>query len=193
MKGWQWHSKKLCLNGHPRIAAVLALCRELGLRSREAALLDCRKALEQAQATGSIDIERGTKGGRGKSTRTSPSRVQRLVPVTETALTALKTAAALQKNRDNLIPEKQRLPDFLSAVRYYSADCLKFFGLNNRHDLRAAYACERYKSITGTAAPVIAGRRMSTKSCDWQAREIIAGELGHNRTDVVAAYIGSSR
>lgn len=182
----------LCLQGHSRISALLGLCRELGLRSREAALLDCKDALEQAKATGSIDIVRGTKGGRGKSTQTSPSRVQRLVPVSATAMHALETAAALQKSNDNLVPTEQRLPDFLSAVRHYSASALKSSGLNNRHDLRAAYACDRYRMITGVDAPVVAGKRLCSKSIDRQAREIITKELGHSRVEVVA-YIGSSR
>ena len=85
----------------------MGLCRELGLRSREAALLDCQKALTQAREQGVIDIERGTKGGRGKSTATSPSRVERLVPVSDTAMKALETAATLQSHKDNLVPEHQ--------------------------------------------------------------------------------------
>ena len=180
-------------DSYERAAALLGLCRELGLRSREAALLDCNNALEQAQSTGTVDIERGTKGGRGKSTQTSPSRVQRLVPVTESAMVALKTAAQLQATHNNLVPDNQRLPDFLASVRHHSANALKSHGLNNRHDLRAAYACERYRVITGVDAPVLAGKRQCSKNIDRQAREIIARELGHNRTDVVASYVGSSR
>ncbi|WP_252180128.1 integrase domain-containing protein [Endozoicomonas sp. 4G] len=185
--------QELCGHGHNRIAALLGLCRELGLRSREAALLDCQKALIQARGQGTIDIERGTKGGRGKSTVTSPSRVERLVPVSDTAMKALETAAALQSDKDNLVPEHQRLSDFLSAVRHYSGAVLKQYGLNNRHDLRAAYACERYQQITDTAAPVIAGKRECLKSLDRKARELISCELGHGRKSVVASYIGSSR
>ena len=185
--------QELCRQGHNRIAALLGLCRELGLRSREAALLDCQKALVQAKNNGVIDIERGTKGGRGKSTVTSPSRVQRLVRVSDTAMKALETAATLQSHKDNQVPEHQRLPDFLSAVRHYSGAVLKKHGLNNRHDLRAAYACERYQQIVDCSAPVIAGQRVCLKSLDRKAREIIARELGHGRKDVVASYIGSSR
>ena len=48
--------------GRERIAAVLGLCRELGLRSREAVLLDCQKALQQSHENRKIDIELGTKG-----------------------------------------------------------------------------------------------------------------------------------
>ena len=170
----------------------MGLCRELGLRSREAALLDCRKAQVQAKDSGYIDVERGTKGGRGKSTITSPSRVERLVPISDSAMKALETAAILQSHKDNLVLEHQRLPDFLSSVRHYSGAVLKRHGLNNRHDLRAAYACERYQQITDTAAPVIAGKRECLKSLDRKARERISGELGHGRMSVVASYIGSS-
>ena len=89
--------QELCNQGHNCIAALLGLCRELGLRSREAALLDCQKALIQARENGVIDIERGTKGGRGKSTVTSPSRVQRLVPVSDTAMKALENSSNTPK------------------------------------------------------------------------------------------------
>ncbi|MCW7553677.1 integrase domain-containing protein [Endozoicomonas gorgoniicola] len=189
--------QELYRQGHGRIAALLGLCRELGLRSREAALLDCQKALIQAKENGVIDIERGTKGGRGKSTVTSPSRVERLVPVSDTATKALEAAVAIQnnqqENKDNLVPINQRLPDFLSAVRHNSGAVLKKHGLNNRHDLRAAYACERYQQITHHLAPVIAGKRECVKSVDRKAREAIALVLGHQRTDVVASYLGSAR
>ena len=84
---------------------------------------------------------------------TSPSRVERLVPVSDTAMTALETAATLQQHSDNLVPCGQRLSDFLSSVRHYSGAVLKSNGLNNRHDLRAAYACDRYRQITGADAP----------------------------------------
>ena len=57
----------LLAQGHTHIALTLGLCREFGLRVREAALLNCWKALGQA-AEGIISIERGTKGGRSKST-----------------------------------------------------------------------------------------------------------------------------
>ena len=187
--------QELCNQGHNRIAALLGLCRELGLRSREAALLDCQKALAQAKDNSCIDVERGTKGGRGKSTVTSPSRVQRLVPVSDTAMNALETAATLQQqqHKDNLVPKNQRLPDFLSSVRHYSGAVLKKHGLKNRHDLRAAYACERYRQITHNDAAVIAGKRKCPKSLDRKAREVVAQELGHHRTDVLASYLGSAR
>ena len=65
--------------------------------------------------------------------------------------------------------------------------------INGFHDMRAAYACERYQAITGFPSPVITGMRQADKAIDTQARAIISQELGHNRIDVIAAYIGSSK
>lgn len=183
---------ELSAQGHTRIAVILGLCREFGLRVREAALLDCWKALGQA-AEGTISIERGTKGGRSKSTPTSPSCVKRLVPVTLQGINALASAAKLQGNKDNLVTEGQRLVVFMALIRKHSRPVLQQESIKNRHELRAAYACERYRQITGKPAPVIAGGRQISKEDDLKAREKIAGELGHNRSDVLAAYIGSSK
>ena len=99
----------------------------------------------------------------------------------------IKPAEALHAKRQNIRAE----PPEMSREKLFEA--LKSHGLNNRHDLRAAYACERYQAITGVVAPVMEGQRLCPKRVDREAREVIVGELGHNRMDVVAAYIGSSR
>ena len=71
---------------------------------------------------------------------------------------------------------------------------LKAAALRGYHDARAAFACERYQALTGDPAPVVTdGQRKADREADGQAREVIAVELGHGRTDVVAAYIGSAR
>jgi hypothetical protein len=51
-------------SGRERVAAVALLCREHGLRRREACLLDLRLARLQAARTGRINVTAGTKGGR---------------------------------------------------------------------------------------------------------------------------------
>ena len=61
------------------------------------------------------------------------------------------------------------------------------------HELRAAYACERYQQLTGAAAPVVAGGRQVSKEEDTAARWVLTQELGHGRIDVVSSYIGSGR
>ena len=61
------------------------------------------------------------------------------------------------------------------------------------HDLRAAYACERYEALTGAPAPVVAGERRVERATDHAARAMISQEIGHGRIEVVAAYVGSAR
>jgi hypothetical protein len=65
--------------------------------------------------------------------------------------------------------------------------------LKGFHDLRAAYACDRYQALTGHPAPVVAGERAAAKGDDMAAREVLSAELGHGRVDVVSAYVGSAR
>jgi hypothetical protein len=84
--------------GHPRVAAVVALARDLGLRVREASLLDARGALRQFEQKGAANITEGTKGGRGR-------QVDRWVPVSEQAAESLRQAAKVQDTGRNLVPE----------------------------------------------------------------------------------------
>lgn len=172
-------------NGHERIAVIGALARELGLRFREASLLDARAAHRQALALGRINVTRGTKGGRGKS-------VDRWVPVSPLALAALTRAATLQERRPSLLPGDMSLREWRDHAygvwgRQRNGESLKGF-----HELRAAYACERYETLTGYPAPVVVGQRQAERDTDRAARAVLAAELGHGRLDVVAAYIGSA-
>lgn len=57
------------------------------------------------------------------------------------------------------------------------------------HDLRAAYACQRYQMETGHKAPVF-GAGILDREVDYDARKIISLELGHERIEVASAYIG---
>ena len=171
-------------NGHERIASVVELARELGLRLREASMLDARAALRQAMKHSAVNITAGTKGGRGH-------RVDRWVPVTEITIGCLVRAAKAQGSDRNLIPPELSWRQWNTRVHHVWAAVRDDFGLMKLHDLRAAYACERYRSITGFVAPVVAGRRVADRGADRTARNTIAQELGHARSDVVAAYIGS--
>jgi hypothetical protein len=169
-----------------RAALVAALARDLGLRFREASLLDARRALREATERGAVNITAGTKGGRGK-------KVERWVPVSERALETLKQAARLQSAGSNLIPPEQTYQQWRDHAYHVWQRVASLHSLRGFHDLRAAYACERYREITGCAAPVVAGHRDASKENDTGARQTIAQELGHGRADVVAAYVGSAR
>ncbi|MNE77222.1 hypothetical protein D3C80_1735210 [compost metagenome] len=65
------------------------------------------------------------------------------------------------------------------------------YNLKGFHELRAAYACERYKQITHQPAPINGGNCYQLdQDLDQKARARISYELGHGRIDVVSAYIG---
>jgi hypothetical protein len=172
--------------GHDRAASAIDLTEALGLRVKEASLLDCREALQQARATGMANITAGTKGGRG-------NHVDRWVPITPRAMSALEKAAEVQGNCRNLITSDKSWAQFNNHVHYVWGITRDSHNLGTIHDNRSAYACHRYEQITGHPAPVVAGHRAAERAIDTVAREIIAHELGHNRIDVVAAYIGSSK
>jgi site-specific recombinase XerC len=173
-------------DGRERVAAVVELARGLGLRLQEASMLDARAALRQAKQQDAVNITAGTKGGRGH-------RVNRWVPVSAATVGALERAAAIQGSGRNIIPAELSWRQWNTRVHHVWAAVRQNYGLGKLHDLRAAYACERYRALTGSSAPAVAGRRHADRNADRAAREIIAQELGHARCDVVATYIGSAR
>ena len=170
--------------GHERVSAVASLARELGLRFREASLLDARSAQRQALETGQVSITRGTKGGRGKE-------VARSIPVTPIAVAALARGTALQGDGSCLIPATMTFREWRDHAYGVWSRARSGSRLTGFHDLRVAYACDRYEALTGTPAPVVAGQRIVDRETDRSARLIIALELGHGRIGVVASYVGS--
>jgi hypothetical protein len=173
-------------NGHERVAATVEVARALGLRLKEASLLNARVALGQVKKHGAVNITAGTKGGRGH-------RVDRWVPVSGAAVGCLVRAAKAQGRGRNLIPANLTWKQWYAHVHHVWASVRDDYGLKKIHDLRAAYACDRYKQLTGSAAPVIAGRLCVSRGTDRAARQTIAQELGHARIEVVATYIGGAR
>lgn len=175
-------------SSHFRIILVAQLCRTFGLRFKEASLLNANRAQKEAKRYNRINITEGTKGGRGKG-------ADRWVPVNEQQLALLQRAAEFQKyqSTQNLIPPKCNYKEWRDGAYNTWRETTKDTPLNGFHDLRAAYACERYHQITGYPAPVVTGQRQVNKELDTYARTILTSEMGHHRTDVVAAYIGSAK
>lgn len=169
----------------PELAAIVAgLARELGLRSKEASLLNATAILKEAKEKLLVTIVDGTKGGRSRK-----------VPVTKPSqFDALIKAAHLQGDNRSLIPSHQTWVEFRATTLYNGRAELKRTGIKNYHDFRAAYAADRYFEETGHLAPCNNnGRRTAERSIDLQAREIIAEKLGHGRTDVLVSYVGSRK
>ncbi len=68
-------------------------------------------------------------------------------------------------------------------------------GLKRLHGLRHRYAQDRYRELTGWDCPHQGGAKRKElssheKKIDHEARMTISRELGHNRIEIVANYIG---
>lgn len=165
-----------------RAAAVTMLARELGMRSREATLVNLPRLMAEAERHGQVNIIDGTKGGRD---------APRWVPVTEAAQRALQFAMAIKpEGSRNLLAPAESWKSFKHGELKQGRPLLKSAGIKGYHDLRSARACERYHELTGAAAPCVTGQPPLDREADESARQTIAHELGHNRTDVTVSYIG---
>jgi hypothetical protein len=68
-------------------------------------------------------------------------------------------------------------------------------GLFKVHGLRHAYAQARYRELAGFDAPAAGGphsRQLtpSQRDADQHARQIVSRELGHEREQITAVYLG---
>ena len=171
---------------HPRAAAIAQLARATGMRLREAILADLPRLKREAEHYDKINIQDGTKGGRGGAT------APRWITVDDHIREALKFAEQVSPaGGRNLIAPSENYLSVLREVVRPARDVLHAHNLKGFHELRAAYACERYERITNHRAPINGGECCGiNRRLDREARRQISYELGHGRIDVVAAYIG---
>lgn len=174
-----------------RLGAMLDLQRSLGLRFEESAKINAAGALAEARETGRVTISAGTKGG-----------LEREVPASPEAVSALERAEAIQGKDRSMIPSEQSYASF-QAESYRE---LREAGGAGFHCERHAFAQDRYEALTGAPAPVVEGwgrderfERLAdalgvstdeVKAIDQDARQQVAQELGHGRTEVTNAYLG---
>lgn len=176
----------LCGHQQPRAAAIAALARATGMRLREAILADLPRLKREAKQFGKINIQDGTKGGR------SGASAPRWITVDDHIRDALRFAEKVSPDDSlNLLAPNERYLDFLQGIVGPARDILHKHNLKGFHELRAAYACERYERITHHPAPINGGHCYQlNRHLDQEARVQISYELGHSRIDVVVAYIG---
>ncbi len=176
----------LCENQQPRAAAIAQLARATGMRLREAILADLPRLKREAKQFGKINIQDGTKGGR------SGASAPRWIREDDHIRDALRFAEQVSPDGSrNLLAPNERYLDFLQGIVCPARDILHKHDLKGFHELRAAYACERYEQITHHPAPINGGRSYQLdRRLDQEARAQISYELGHGRMDVVSAYIG---
>ena len=160
--------------------AIVGLARDFGLRSKEPSLINAKSALNEARNTGKVTIIYGTKGGKARE-----------VPIThDRQIASLSRAVDVQSERRSLVPTTQTWDQFRNGELRASRETLQTHGVTGIHDLRAAYASERYQTLTGERTPLEGGQ--ASKADDLAARKVLAVELGHGRerVDVIASYIG---
>ncbi|PMZ92032.1 MULTISPECIES: integrase domain-containing protein [unclassified Pseudomonas] len=176
----------LCSQHKLRAAAIVLLARATGMRLREAILADLPRLCREANDLGRINIQDGTKGGRAGAS------APRWIAVDDHIRSALGFAwQASPAGSRNLIAPHESYLNVLQKIVRPARDILHTHYLKGFHELRAAYACERYEQITQHRAPINGGHCCQlNRSLDREARRQISYELGHGRIDVVAAYIG---
>ena len=122
-----------------------------------------------------------TKGGR-----------ERTVPITTTEQRDTLHAAHRLAGRGSLIPADKT---FIQQRHVYDGQC-KAAGLSHMHGLRHQYAQSRYETLTGRPPPAAGGPLATELSPtqrieDRHARQTISRELGHERVQITAIYLGS--
>ncbi|QHF01758.1 integrase [Pseudomonas asturiensis] len=176
----------LCSQHQLRAAAIVLLARATGMRLREAILADLPRLSREVCDLGRINIQDGTKGGRAGAS------APRWIAVDDHIRGALRLARQVSPaGSHNLIAPHESYLSILQKIIRPARDTLHAHNLKGFHELRAAYACERYEQITQHRAPINGGHCCQLDSnLDREARRQISYELGHGRIDVVAAYIG---
>ena len=91
----------------------------------------------------------------------------------------------------SLIPPQR---SYVHQLRVYEGATTRA-GLSSMHGLRHAYAQERYEELTGWQCPSTGGpdSKLLTpeqRELDREARLTISQELGHEREQITAAYLG---
>lgn len=176
----------LCRDHQPRAAAIVLLARATGMRLSEAILADLPRLSREARDIGKINIQDGTKGSR------TGASAPRWIAVDDHVRRALGFARQVSPaGSRNLIAPDESYRSVLQEIIRPARDILHAHNLKGFHELRAAYACERYEQITRCPAPINGGNcHQLDKNLDRVTRREISYELGHGRIDVVAAYIG---
>lgn len=191
--GQHWHqvasaADHLAKHGMPRARIVVLLCRHFGLRLREAVLANISEWIKQVHEYRAIDVREGTKGGRGNA-------VARWVPCDPKGLYILTEAERVCRELgcgENMLLPDETYVSFVNNGEINRARLhLQKFNIKGYHELRAAYACQRYEDLTGYLAPVFMANESAGDYIHFKAVEEITNELGHDRLEVMDEYIGS--
>ncbi|MCX7214505.1 MAG: integrase domain-containing protein [Burkholderiales bacterium] len=161
----------------PYTAMSLRLQATFGLRREESIKI----RLEWADRGNILALkDTWTKGGRARE-----------VPVRNAEQRQLLDEAKAIAGRGSLIPADKTYAEQLGRFEHQCAAA----GIHRVHGFRHQYAQVRYRELTGWAAPAAGGPRSreltaEQKGIDREARLTISAELGHEREQVTAVYLG---
>ena len=121
-----------------------------------------------------------TKGGRARE-----------IPIRNEEQRRLLDEAKALAGRGSLIPAGWT---YVEQLRRFEHQCAAA-GIHRIHGHRHQYAQIRYREITGWLAPAAGGPRSreltpSQRLLDREARIMISAELGHEREQISAVYLG---
>jgi integrase len=116
---------------------------------------------------------------------------ERTVPIRSAEQRELLDRAHKLAGRGSLIPGSR---NYVQQLRIYEGQTLRA-GLSQLHGLRHAYAQQRFEELTGWKAPAAGGPTSKIltpeqRDQDREARLIISKELGHEREQITAVYLG---
>ncbi|MDI3251849.1 hypothetical protein PS706_03099 [Pseudomonas fluorescens] len=176
----------LCKHQMQRAAAIVQLARVTGMRLREAILVDLPRLKHESEHYGKINIRDGIQGGR------SHASALRWITVNDPIRDALKFAEQVSPNGSrNLLAPNESYVDLQRQIVRPAREILHSHNLKGFHELRVAYACERYEQITHHLAPINGGRCYQLdRRLDQDARVQTSYELGLGRIDLLSTYIG---
>lgn len=155
----------------------LELQREFGLRREEA--IKIRPALADEGANLWLKAS-WTKGGRARE-----------IPIRTEAQREILDKARALAGKESLIPADQ---NYKTQKNRYEGQCIRA-GLCKMHGLRHAYAQRRFEEIAGFPSPHAGGPKRADltndqRALDQKARTVISKELGHEREQITATYLG---
>jgi site-specific recombinase XerD len=161
----------------PYVRMSLELQRAFGLRREEA--IKCQPAV--ADRGDRLVLKASwTKGGKARA-----------IPIRTAAQRAILDQAHRLAGRGALIPTDRTYIQHLKVCERHTANA----GLHKLHGLRHAYAQQRYQELTGRVAPAAGGLPTTAltplqKAQDRAVRILISRELGHEREQITALYLG---
>lgn len=162
---------------NPLLRCSIELQKAFGLRREECLKFQPTYAIKDDRV---VLKASWTKGGKARE-----------VPITNDYQREILAKAKLLAGSGSMIPKEFKYKQWLN--KYTGA--VSSAGLSKLHGLRHEYAQVRYRELTGWESPACGGPKSkelseSQKDKDYQVRLKISQELGHEREQITAVYLG---